>query len=152
MKRLFPPRLDCLVVLVCLAVIPGCGKPLPPVAPVSGKVTVDGKPLAAGQVSLLADIGMPTSENKVDVPSTGLSTGNIDSNGEYKITTAGKDGAPIGKYKVTVTPTMMPSSDPKKAPAIGFARKFSDPKDTPLRIEVVASPAAGAYDLKLTSK
>ena len=44
---------------------------------------------------------------------------------------------------------MMPSGDPKKPPAVGFKRSYGDPKNTPLKFEVVASPAAGAYDLKL---
>lgn len=59
------------------------------------------------------------------------------SSGTYSLNAA------AGKYKVTVTP-------PK-----GFATQrmynssYTNQKKTPLAIEVVASPAAGAYDLKL---
>lgn len=150
MKRLFAIRYLGLGVVVCLGIASGCGKNLPPMSPVSGKVTVNGQPLTAGQVTLIPDTGVPTQENTKDrTPTAGLSTGPIGSDGTYKIFTVGKEGAPAGKYRVTVTPTMMPSADPKTAPAIGFNQKFSDTRNTPLKIEV-PSPAAGAYDFKLT--
>lgn len=117
----------------------GC-KPSVSVTPVSGKVTLNGQPVASGQVSLL-----PLEEK----PGAELSAGQIDSSGEYKIYTAGKEGAPLGQYKVTVTPSMMPMGG-TKAPPRPFPAKYSDTKDTPLRIEVVSSPAPGAYDLKMT--
>lgn len=152
MKCLLLRRFGWLLVVVGVGLLPGCGKKLPPMFPVSGKVTVDGKPLTGGQVTLVPpDLKIPSGENsQPDQPSIGTSAGTIDSNGEYKIYTAGKEGAPLGKYKVTVTPTMMPSADPKKPPPSGFNQKFSNVRTTTLQIEVVESPAPGAYDLKLT--
>ena len=150
MKRLFVIRCLSLGVVVCLGLASGCGKNLPPMSPVSGKVTVNGQPLTAGQVALIPDVGIPTQENTKDQPTTvGLSAGTIGSDGSYKISTAGKDGAPAGKYRVSVTPSMVPSGDGKTAPPSGFNQKFSDTRNTPLKIEVPSS-AAGAYDLKLT--
>jgi hypothetical protein len=155
MNRFRSPRLAFLVVLAGVGLLPGCGKKTPPLAPVSGKVTVAGQPLTSGQVSLILDVGNPAQEKEKKTEGefatmTGSpSTGQIGSDGTYKIFTSGKEGAPLGKYKVTVTPSMMPSSDPKKPPPVGFNRSYGDPKNTPLKFEVVASPAAGTYDLKL---
>jgi hypothetical protein len=147
MNRLYSSRCLCLGVVVCLSLASGCGKKLPPMSPVSGKVTVDGQPLTAGHVTLVPDVGIPTQDNAKDQPATaGLSSGTIGSDGTYKITTAGKDGAPAGKYRVQVAPSMMPSGDAKVAPPRSFGQAFSDPRNTPLRIEVPSSN----YDLKLT--
>jgi hypothetical protein len=109
--------------------------------PVSGKVTVDDKPVTAGQVSFFA------ADEKVGA---GLCAGTIGANGEYKVFSEGKTGAPLGKYKVTVTPSMVPPTGGGAAPATPYNSKYSDSKATPLSLEVVSSPAAGAYDLKLT--
>src|SRR5439155_24541897 len=92
--------------LVCIAVA-ACGKSAPPLgemAPVSGKVTVDNQPVTSGQVSFIPfDQGTTTGGS--------VCAGEIDSTGGYVINTAGKSGAPIGRYKVTVTPSMIPTSD-----------------------------------------
>jgi len=140
MSKFLSPRLLGPLVLGLLVV--GCGKSSIKVEPVRGKVTVDGQPVTSGQVSLL-----PTTQDK----DTGnLSAGTIDTSGEYKIFTAGKEGAPAGKYKVTVTPSMVPMTGATTAPTTPFNAKYRDAKTTPLEINVVANPAAGAYDLKLT--
>jgi hypothetical protein len=125
----------------------GCGKaepPLPPMAPVQGSVTLDGKPLESGHITLF-----PQFDSKV-----GMSAGEID-DGEYVIYTAGKAGAPLGKYKVTVMPSMVPADTKKKAkttksgmPMTGYDQKFMDMKNTPLTVDVIES--GGKYDLKLT--
>jgi hypothetical protein len=135
-----PPVLRlCLLVLLSTPLLAGCGSSVA-VVPVTGKVTVDGQPLTAGQVSLVP------LEAK---PGAVASAGAIDANGDYVIYTGGKTGAPPGKYKVTVTPAMLPSGDNKK-PVIPFNQKFGDATKTTLSIDVVSSPAPGAYDLKLT--
>ena len=128
-------------VLVCLsaAILSGCG-PSVAVAPVKGKVTVGDQPVTSGQVSYLP-------EGKED--KAGLSAGQIGSDGGYTIYTAGKAGAPPGKYKVTVTPSMVPTQGATKMPTTPFNAKYMDPQKTPLSIEVTTNPAPGAYDLKL---
>jgi hypothetical protein len=45
---------------------------------------------------------------------------------------------------------MMVGAGTKGPPKPGFNLKFSDPKNTPLAIDVVESPAPNAYDLKVT--
>lgn len=119
----------------------GCGgESVPPLYPVRGKVTVEGAPLTSGQVSLVAE---PTPTTPV--PSSG---GKIESDGSYEIVTAGRSGAPLGKYKVRVTPLTVPTKG--GAPALTFDKKYTDPKTSGLDYEVVASPQPGQYDLKLT--
>jgi hypothetical protein len=122
----------------------GCSnaETLPTLAPVKGKATIDGAPLTAGQVSLQAEAADPAAK----IPP---SSGTIDGNGNYEIFTGGKPGAPLGKYKVVVTPSMVPMQDggtPSAQPNL----KFRMSADTPLRIEVVESPKEGQYDLVTT--
>jgi hypothetical protein len=131
------------LVLVCVSgvwFLAGCGGSSVPLAPVQGKVTVNGTPLSGGHVALI-----PLSS---DPGAKSTPAGEIN-NGEYTIYTGGKAGAPLGKYKVMVTPSMMPVPG-QKQPMIPFDKKYSDPTATPLTIEVVQNPAPGAYDLKLT--
>jgi predicted small lipoprotein YifL len=150
MKRMFSSR-SVLLVLVAVCSVAGCGKQLPPMAPVSGKVTVGGQPLTSGQVAFLPDLGAPSDAAKGGGEQTvGLSAGQISSDGTYKIFTAGKEGAPAGKYKVTVTPSMVPMGDAKTAPQTAIKQVYQNPQMTPLRFEVIATPEAGRYDLKLS--
>jgi hypothetical protein len=126
--------------LLCLA---GCGgTPLPPLAPVAGKVTVDGQPLAAGQVLLIPFEANPAT--KVP-PAAGL----IDESGEYHVLTAGHAGAPLGQYKVVVTPLTLPVPGSKGAFKFPFKHQYGNQYQTPLRLDVVADAPPGAYDLKL---
>jgi hypothetical protein len=128
----------CLVSLGCS----GGSEKLPPMAPVAGKVMLDNQPLGAGQVTL-----MPEAQTKV-----GLSAGTIDADGSFKIFTAGKEGAPLGKYKVMVSPSMVPTGDTTKGGMAKptFAAKYFDVRQTPLKIEVTENH--GPYDLKVTKK
>jgi len=144
-RPLYLPFRTGLVVLVGLCVLTSCkenGPAIGTTAPVSGKITVDGQPLTEGQVSFLPfDEGIQTGG--------GTAAGKIDPSGGYKIFTAGKDGAPLGRYKVTVTPSMVPTGD-NKMPVTPFNQKYTDYKKTTIVVEVVSNPAPGAYDFKLT--
>jgi hypothetical protein len=136
-----------LIALVALSVLPGCSTSKgPPVVPVSGKVTVGGQPVTSGQV-----LFVPAEASKAEAggKESQMSAGQIDSNGTYTIHTGGKSGAPVGKYKVVVTPSMVPTGDSKSMPATPFNRSYSNVSTTPLTKEVVASPQPGAYDLDL---
>jgi hypothetical protein len=130
----------------------GCGSGGTPLklTPVSGKITLDGNPMPTGTV-----IFHPDDSNQKFTPS-----GIID-NGSYKLLTDGKEGAPVGKYKVSVNPQGMGmgmptggavTTDPSKAlgPKTSMNSKFGAPATSGIVIEVVESPASGAYDIKLT--
>lgn len=123
-----------------MLVVAGCGGEGEKLAPVVGKVTVNGKPLASGTVSFRPDQG-----NKSQHQPNGV----IDAEGNYEMTVPpGKKGVPPGWYKVVV----MAYDDPQPGkPLKSFIdMKFSDEKTTPLKLEVVDNPETGRYDLKLT--
>ncbi len=140
-RRLIISR-SCLLLVVSAALGAGCNPhSAPPMAPVKGKVTLDGQPVTAGQVSLI-----PTDSKDT----AGLSSGNIGADGSYEIHTAGAAGAPLGKYKVTVTPSMVPTPGATTMPTALWGAQYKDPTKTPLNFEVVNNPEPDRYDLKLT--
>ncbi len=122
----------------------GCGDPGPQLEPVSGTVTVGGKPLAAGTVAFRPAAGNPTQHHPV---------GAIGPEGRYELSTLGKPGAPPGKYKVLVFADA--NTTPGKAahpqpPVWLIDKKYTSEPTTDLTAEVVPSPEPGRYDLKLT--
>ncbi len=129
-----------LTAIICLLLSPGCGKKKPELIPVTGKVFLGSNVITSGQVTFV-----PMEERA----GADLSAGSIESNGEYKIFTDGKHGAPAGMYKVTVTPSMKAPAD-GKAPTFPFNAKFGDPKKTTLQVEVKAGAPEGAYNLILS--
>jgi hypothetical protein len=108
--------------------------------PVKGLVTIDGAPLPTGNVVLHPETPNP------DVKA--MSAGQIKSDGSYEIFTGGKSGAPLGKYKVAVTPATVPGASGTAAPPLNM--KYANPGATPLTYEVVANGEVGRYDLKLS--
>jgi hypothetical protein len=80
-----------------LAACSGCGKNPHRVAPVSGTVTMDGRPLANATVAFLP-------ETKPGAMPSPTSRGETDSQGRYSLTTSeGKPGAVVGENKVRVS-------------------------------------------------
>jgi hypothetical protein len=112
--------------------------------PVVGKITVEGQPVKAGTVSFRPDKskGNPTPHEPAGV---------IDEQGNYKLFTAKKEGAPPGWYRVAIM-----AGEPVSVGNIsGQARWFANPKyagvdSSGLAVEVVEQPAPGAYDFQLT--
>jgi hypothetical protein len=143
-----PQRLEfyasCLALAAFVVAIAGCGGVRSEqFVPVAGTVTVGGKPLTTGSVTFHPDAGKDNTSRHIPV-------GTIDEQGGYKLSSATNDGAPPGWYKVTVTAQapidpMNPYAPPKHL----ISPKFADANTSGLEIEVVASPAPGAYDLKL---
>jgi hypothetical protein len=110
-------------------------------AAVSGKVTVDGKPLISKASTILF---APDKDN----PIKKLPYGELDENGVYHAVTGANEGVPLGRYTVYVAFDARVSKG--KPPP--FHRRYLDAATSPLAIEVVANPQPGAYDLKLTEK
>ncbi|MDB5313923.1 MAG: hypothetical protein JWO38_8125 [Gemmataceae bacterium] len=114
--------------------------------PVGGSVTVDGSPVAKGVITFAPDVGNPVRV---------APTGELDESGKYQLSTSGKTGAPPGKYKACVV--LDPGAEESRLKTTPRARpsippKYRRPDTTSLVVEVVAQPAAGAYDLKLSAK
>ena len=133
----------------------GCGgggtEGPPPLYPVTGKVTFDGNPVTVGTVTFEPD---EAKGNKSKYTAAGM----IDSSGSYKLATGTQEGAPLGWYKVSVSPHGMPSggmggpgdgSVPKGA---AIPPKYQSTGASGIRIEVVEKPAPGAYDIALSKK
>jgi hypothetical protein len=142
LRRMSSPGVLALV--TCCGLLPtGCGDAGPRRVPVFGTVTLNGQPLEVGGISFMPD----TARNPAlkDIPSAKIEKGS------YTLYTAGNPGAPAGWYKVIFVANA--PADPKAPyapPKSLINRKYATAETTDLSVEVVPSPAAGAYDFKLT--
>jgi hypothetical protein len=126
-------RALCLGALIACV---GCGERR---ADVTGKATVDGKPLNSNLITILF---APDKDNPLKkIPSAAL-----DDDGNYTMSTGAMGGVPLGWYKVHV---YWDSKNAKGQPCPVHSR-FLDSGMTTLAVEVVANPQPGAYDLKFT--
>ncbi len=112
--RRFRLGIDWGMVLVAVA---GCGRSLPPCAPVSGRITLAGKPLAGAAISFVSDAA----------PRFGL--GRTDEAGNYSLTTfRSGDGAVVGEHRVVVLPSprvvAAESGDPNALPTADTYRRL----------------------------
>ena len=100
----------CVIAAAILAVSGCSGSNLPPVGQVGGVVTLDGQPLAKGQVQFLPDSSKGTKGR--------MAVGLIGTDGRFKLTAFKPgDGALVGFHKVVVIcEEEMPAFDPKVAP------------------------------------
>jgi hypothetical protein len=122
-----------------LLALTGCGGLR--LVPVSGKVTVGGKPLQTGRVCFVPD---GSRGNNAQV----ACVGGIGKDGRYELNTAGAvgsekgKGAPPGWYKVTLMNKTGSTALNSQVKAVYF-----DEIKTPLSKEVVAGAPAGHYDI-----
>jgi len=130
---------NAVLVLVASVLVTGCGDGFTYV-PVKGKVTMNKEPITGGTV-----VFVPTGENKLRVNASGK----LNTDGTYELNTQGKAGVPIGSYVACIQPQMRRTPG-QEAPPRRFSDKYINADDNPLKIEVVANPAAGAYDLVVT--
>jgi hypothetical protein len=146
-------RTVCLLALLAV----GCGDDsgIGEIYPVRGKISFDGEPLVEESTTVLfvpdADRGNEDSFEAV---------GTVDSDGNYTVSTKGKNGAGPGWYKVVVTALAETPQhhtghrDGKSLRPVAkslLPAEYGQAATTPLAVEVVAEPEAGAYDLELTS-
>jgi hypothetical protein len=127
-----------------LTSVVGCGVRR---VPVSGTVTLDGKPFTGGHLVFTPD----TAKGNTHRISC---TGRIQ-DGHYDLETNGVTrsesgaGVPLGWYKVSFR---ILEESTKKHPIVppNVNAKFRDPEKTPLSVEVKDNPEPGAYDFQLT--
>lgn len=135
------------LVVFMLVLCEGCAPvPRDVLHPVKGRITLDGKPLPRGAVTLHPESNSTTWHQP---------TGMIESPGEYVVYTSGRNGAPPGPYRVVVFATEATTS-PDGAARPGLPKslvplRYNDPRQTPLRLQVVAQPTSGSYTLELSS-
>lgn len=119
----------------------GCG---PSFVPVEGKVIVSGQPLNTGSVAFYPTAGSGQADAEIG-------TGDIGSDGSYKLMSSGKAGMPPGKYKVVVNASKPSNPDDQYSlPILLVDKKFTDLATTPLVVDVAAGAGAGKYDLNVT--
>lgn len=134
-------KLRTFVLLASLSLLAGCGSDGPkppeklPTVPVTGTITLNGKPLAETSISL------HHAEGKV--APRGLS----DKSGNFSISTYGNnDGAPAGTYKVTAAKSMVKEISPgvlAPPPPGGFKSdipaKYENLDSTTIQVEIQAN-------------
>ena len=130
---------------LALLFVVGCQPAGPKLLPVEGKVTVDGKAIK-GNVRSYVIFRPDTSKGNATPQEP---NGQIDVEGNFKMTTGDKSGVPTGWYTVRID-----AADP-----IDMANpyttkwlvplKYIDFESAKLTIEVVEKAEAGHYDFKL---
>ncbi len=126
----------CFVIAFC-----GCGGAdnAPPIAPVSGRVTFQGQPVAPGVVNFASEAGFAASAN-------------LDSDGKFRLVSQYGSGIPHGTYKVTIAPPppamgegenpVAPPDDPK------IPKKYRDFATTDLKADITDGSKEFSFDLK----
>jgi hypothetical protein len=133
--RLLTTAAGGVAVLLLLA---GCSKYT--YVPVKGKVLLkNNKPVTVGTV-----VFVPDKANDLKA----IPKGKINADGTYELNTEGRSGVPIGSYIACVRGPMRKVKG-KEPPPLPFSMRYFDANESPLKIEVVANPAPGAYDLSL---
>jgi hypothetical protein len=136
------------LVILALVAASGCSKQ-GTLYPVSGRVSINGEPLAIGTVGLIPDVARGNT-------SPYAPQGKLGPDGVYTIATLDRPGAAPGWYRVAVwAMANEPASESYQAmkdfqPQWLVNEKYTQAANTPLAIEVVAVPTDGAYDLKLS--
>lgn len=143
----------CFGAILCLVTAIGCGPSIPPIVPVSGRITVGGKPLPNVEVKF---IPMQTG-----LDGNTIASGVTDADGKYSVRLPGsdKDGACACETKVTITEGPIPdevrNGEDSQMAATEFLRNLANRPiptaynrvaDTPLTIVVEAGKT---YDFDL---
>jgi hypothetical protein len=144
-------RCETAAALLVVLLATGCGNGVGTVYPVSGRITIDGVPLASkNSVVMFVPDRAKGNTTSYEPGAT------VDASGQYTLYTMTRKGAPPGWYKVVVTGTTEappPSSKgpltQRPAPKSLVPARYGQATTTTLEVEVVASPAAEAYDLNL---
>jgi hypothetical protein len=136
--------------VLCAFLAFGCGDDsgVGTVYPVRGKIFLNNEPFTASTTVIVFKPNAARGNKTAFEPA-----GKVDEDGNYTLLTRNRSGAPPGWYKVVVVATGGPRKEATKhrpQPQSLLPAKYGQAKTTPLEIEVVESPAAGAYDLKLS--
>jgi hypothetical protein len=137
---------------LCIGILAfsGCGNApadTPPLAPVTGTISFDGKPLTQGTIQFTPDSTQGTSGR--------MALGQIQSDGTYQLTTISSgDGAQVGHHIVTIQAyesTPFDPNNPKPTTTKSLLpERYADPAQSNLKAEVVAGKT-NSIDFKLTT-
>lgn len=138
------PAAAALMATSLLVATAGCQhKPdLPPLAPTSGTITLDGQPLDSGNVQFVPEESKGTSGP--------IGTGRIGPDGKYEISTAGVSGALVGHHLVAIEAFEASDlSDHSISPSL-VPQRYTNFHTSGLTAEVKAGEN-NVVDLELTS-
>lgn len=130
------------VFVVSLLIVAGCGERS---STVTGRVTLDGRPLAGGtdvraMIQFAPEKGGPTA------------VGTLDGNGEYQLSSGSNQGLPPGSYYVTVSASQLLRGPNPGDPASGrpiTPRRYANAKESGLSADV--KPGSNTFDFALVS-
>lgn len=147
-------RFRACVLLIISGFLVGCGgapaaTPLPETVPVTGIITLDGKPISAAAVTFI-----PQGQTK------GIECqGTTDEGGRYQLQQQhGAEGAPPGNYKVVISRLLRGDGTPlpeEGAGAGGIAVESLSPRYSDVRVSqltAVIPQAGGEFNFDLQSK
>lgn len=118
--------------LICVAA--GCGKSGPEVAPVKGRVTLDGRPLSTVDIVFQPADGKPPATSRTD------------EEGNYQLLyKRGQNGAPVGQHTVRIAFTSGIVAKPPNIP-----ERYN--KQSELKREVKSGSNEIDFDLKSDAK
>ncbi|MFO0899630.1 MAG: hypothetical protein U0836_19555 [Pirellulales bacterium] len=128
----------CGGILLALALCVGCGESLPTV---SGKVTIDGKPVPEGMISFQPQ------------PSGAIAVAPIRPDGSYEVKTGTATGLKPGEYIIVVqAPKGIPPAPTAQNPNPKFERwvpaKYGNPETSGLQLTVTSGSITHNLDLK----
>jgi hypothetical protein len=133
-----------------LMLVAGCNDG-PALYPVTGSVSLDGKPVDGASVTFISSDGQPVFAT-------------TDSSGNYAMLTNGKPGVPVGEYKVTVSKvasspaiSMNTPEDMKKMQAAGpmpkpmslVPERYASPDKSGLTATVTKDKSKNVFPLNL---
>ena len=130
----------CAPMLAALTLaLPGCGSSNPETFPVSGTVTLDGRPVSGAAVVFTPDTGQPA-------------TGTTDNAGQFELSTFQLgDGALPGKHRVTIAKTTVDPNDRDKVLFL-IPQKYGNRQTSELMCDVQAKMAPVRFDLQSEAK
>jgi hypothetical protein len=124
----------------------GCGDSAGTLVLVKGYIKVDDRPLRQGIVTFYPDVEKGNTSKFAP-------KGIIQEDGSYVLKTMGKEGAPVGWYRVTITTGVPPSGAAPSGPSavpVRINSRYNDPTKTPLVVEVSNTAQPDTYNFKVT--
>ncbi len=124
----------------------GCDRGGEVLVPVQGNITLRRGPITEGAVSFRPD--GEKGNHSLHHP-----TGHVDAQGNYRLYTRSREGAPPGWYKVVVFVNEPTPDDPAAVhpgmPKTIIHRRYNQPETTPLSVEVKPDADPAAYNFTL---
>ncbi len=127
----------CAALLGLAMLAPGCGDSgLPPLAPVSGHVTLDGKPLAKAQVYFNSEGGIGRTASAMS-----------DENGYYELRyTSSSAGSQLGPHHVTISNLRFNPNNPNDSGREVLPKRYQ--ATGAIKVDITDGPNVHDFELK----